>query len=136
MFLNYIKQFLKKISYCENNIKSQDFDFCQETNYPSNACSAQWMLLYCTISSLDEIPSKEALESVRIFISNLPDACINTSIGNCYTEKVKDSYNLLRKFTTRKEFLIWLCLVENQCRKNIGLNLKSCRYSQLINRWK
>ncbi|CDJ41499.1 erv1 / Alr family domain-containing protein, putative [Eimeria tenella] len=107
--------------------------FCEETNEPEDVCNAQWLVLWSYAAYAPERPSPEEQQLLRTFFEFFPDQCIEGPAANCYAEAVRSS---APRVQTRRELLLWLCMVENQCRQKAGMPLKQCRYNDLMRRWR
>ncbi|KAL8448830.1 hypothetical protein Emed_003538 [Eimeria media] len=107
--------------------------FCDDTNEPEDVCNAQWLMLWSYAAYAPERPSAEEQHLLRSFFQFFPDQCTYGPAANCYTDAVRASPP---RVNDRRELLLWLCMVENQCRQKAGMPLKRCRHSELMKRWR
>ncbi|KAL8438649.1 hypothetical protein ACSSS7_000022 [Eimeria intestinalis] len=113
--------------------ESPQLHFCDDTNEPEDVCNAQWLMLWSYASYAPDRPSAEEQQLLRAFFEFFPDQCTYGPAANCYSEAVKASPP---RVSDRRELLLWLCMVENQCRQKAGMPLKRCRHSELMKRWR
>ncbi|KAH7649915.1 hypothetical protein FG379_001759, partial [Cryptosporidium bovis] len=69
----YIKSIFRgRYHLNEKDECNTDFFDLSENN-PKNSCTAQWMLLYTALSSMEENPDESKLNSMKNFMINIPD---------------------------------------------------------------
>ncbi|KEP63637.1 UNVERIFIED_CONTAM: Erv1 / Alr family protein [Hammondia hammondi] len=107
--------------------------FCAETNDPQDPCNAQWLLLWTYAAYASPRPSAEEQQHLRVFFEEFPDQCTFGSAARCYSEAVK---TFPPRVESRRDLMLWLCLVENQCRLKLDMPTRPCRYSELVRRWR
>ncbi|OEH75030.1 uncharacterized protein LOC34617867 [Cyclospora cayetanensis] len=107
--------------------------FCDYTNEPEDVCNAQWLVLWSYAAYAPERANAEEQQMLRSFFEFFPDQCTQGPAANCYTDAVR---NTPPKVHDRRELLLWLCMVENQCRLKAGIPLKQCRHNELLKRWR
>ncbi|CEM26116.1 unnamed protein product [Vitrella brassicaformis CCMP3155] len=107
--------------------------FCEFTNKPTDLCNAQWLLLWTFAAYTDERPSEQQQRDSAVFFRYFPDQCTEGPAAKCYKEAVKQ---FPPRVSTRHELMMWLCMIENQCRKKAGVPLRTCRYNQMLKRWR
>ncbi|KAL8439393.1 hypothetical protein Efla_001863 [Eimeria flavescens] len=107
--------------------------FCDDTNEPEDVCNAQWLVLWSYAAYAPERPSEAEQHLLRAFFEFFPDQCTYGPAANCYSEAVRASPP---RVNDRRELLLWLCMLENQCRAKAGMPLKRCRHSDLMKRWR
>lgn len=107
--------------------------FCTETNEVSDPCHAQWLLMYTTAAYASEIPDAAERNALYTFFTKFPDQCVGGPAGNCYTEAVKATPPPVE---SRRALMLWLCSIENRCRRAAGMPVRLCRYESLLRRWR
>lgn len=107
--------------------------FCEDTNEPEDVCNAQWLVLWSYASYAPGRPSEDEQRLLRTFFEFFPDQCTEGPAANCYAEAVRSSPP---RVSDRRELLLWLCMVENQCRLKAGMAPKRCRHNELMKRWR
>ncbi|KFH11297.1 Erv1 / Alr family protein [Toxoplasma gondii VAND] len=107
--------------------------FCAETNDPQDPCNAQWLLLWTYAAYASPRPSAEEQRHLRVFFEEFPDQCTFGPAARCYSEAVK---TFPPRVESRRDLMLWLCLVENQCRLKLDMPTRPCRYSELVRRWR
>ncbi|CBZ53488.1 putative erv1 / Alr family domain-containing protein [Neospora caninum Liverpool] len=107
--------------------------FCAETNDPQDPCNAQWLLLWTYAAYASPRPNAEEQRHLRVFFEEFPDQCTFGPAARCYSEAVK---TFAPRVESRRDLLLWLCLVENQCRLKLDVPARPCRYSELVRRWR
>ncbi|KAL8269803.1 hypothetical protein Esti_006282 [Eimeria stiedai] len=107
--------------------------FCDDTNEPEDVCNAQWLMLWSYAAYAPDRPTAEEQQLLHAFFEFFPDQCTYGPAANCYAEAVRASPP---RVSDRRELLLWLCMVENQCRQRAGMPLKRCRHSELMKRWR
>ncbi|PFH38536.1 Erv1 / Alr family protein [Besnoitia besnoiti] len=107
--------------------------FCADTNEPRDPCNAQWLLLWTYAAYASPRPSMEEQRHLRVFFEEFPDQCTFGPAAGCYREAVK---SFQPRVESRRDLMLWLCLVENQCRMKLDMPTRPCRYSELVRRWR
>lgn len=125
------------------------------TNETNDPCSAQWIMVrfgylslflspisvfqlytYATYTSENPDPSEQQMLSD--FFTHFPDQCTTGPSANCYSDALRTmpprcfTFDLSTPFfffrvANRRELLLWLCSVENRCRKQAGVPTRLCR---------
>ncbi|KAH8740726.1 hypothetical protein FG386_002688 [Cryptosporidium ryanae] len=131
----YIKTLLKKKFFLSEKTKFNPDYFDPLDNNPKNSCSAQWMLLYTTISSMEENPDEKKLNSMKNFMMNIPDQCKYTNIGDTYSKGIQRYKNSIISAKSKRELILVLCKIENMCRFKLGKSSTYRKYNEILNRW-
>mmetsp|Transcript_62140 Transcript_62140/g.148209 ORF Transcript_62140/g.148209 Transcript_62140/m.148209 type:complete len:118 (-) Transcript_62140:95-448(-) len=106
-----------------------------DTNETKDICGAQWLLLWTTAAYAPETPLKDDKVALENFFGKFQDLCRTGPYANGYKEALQEQGGA-PPVGSRRELMMWLCLAENRCRHKAGLPLKSCRYKELMERWR
>eukprot|EP00386_Alphamonas_edax_P007352 GDKI01024448.1.p1 GENE.GDKI01024448.1~~GDKI01024448.1.p1 ORF type:complete len:155 (-),score=39.07 GDKI01024448.1:253-717(-) len=107
--------------------------FCESTNTPTDVCNSQWLLLWTTAAYTAEKPSEAEKRDAFVFFSQFVDQCKEGPAAQCYADAVR---TMPPRVESRRDLVMWLCMVENQCRAKLQMPLKTCRYNTLMQRWR
>mmetsp|Transcript_36267 Transcript_36267/g.63887 ORF Transcript_36267/g.63887 Transcript_36267/m.63887 type:complete len:117 (-) Transcript_36267:55-405(-) len=105
-----------------------------ETNETKDICNAQWLLLWTTAAYSPERPSREEKAVVETFFGKFQDMCRTGPYANCYEQALREHGP--PPVDSRRELMLWLGMAENRCLQRAGLKTKSCRYTDLMERWR
>eukprot|EP00921_Rhytidocystis_pertsovi_P012429 GHVQ01020212.1.p1 GENE.GHVQ01020212.1~~GHVQ01020212.1.p1 ORF type:complete len:120 (-),score=12.02 GHVQ01020212.1:85-444(-) len=108
---------------------SNSCNFCEKTNTPTDACNAQWLMLWTAAAYAPDKPSDTEQRHLRVFFEHFPDQCTQKS----YSQAV---HKFPPRASTRRDLMLWLCFVENFCRTSAGLSVRQCSYKDLYRRWR
>eukprot|EP00920_Eleutheroschizon_duboscqi_P005044 GHVT01011703.1.p2 GENE.GHVT01011703.1~~GHVT01011703.1.p2 ORF type:complete len:100 (-),score=10.64 GHVT01011703.1:990-1289(-) len=93
-------------------------------------CFAQlWM--YAAYAPVRPTPKEQ--QHLRVFYEQFPDQCTSGPAANCYSETI---LKFPPRVKSRRDLMLWLCIVENACRRRAGISPKLCQYNELCKRWR
>ena len=103
------------------------------TNSPTNVCDAQWLMLWTHAAYIPANASDEQKVATKIFFEGVMDQCKGYGFDGVWDTMIK---KIPPRTGSRRECMLWLCTIENACRKAAGMPLKKCMGSSLENRWR
>ncbi|KAK6591221.1 hypothetical protein RS030_101650 [Cryptosporidium xiaoi] len=133
--MHYIKSIFRGRYHLNKKDECNTDFFDLSENNPKNSCTAQWMLLYTALSSMEENPDESKLNSMKNFMINIPDQCKYTKIGDTYSKGIQIHKNSIVNAKSKRELMLILCTIENMCRFKLGKKYVYCKYNEIINRW-
>lgn len=103
------------------------------SNNPTNVCDAQWLMLWTHAAYIPANPTEQDKMATKVFFEGVMDQCKGYGFDGVWDTMIK---KIPPRTGSRRECMLWLCTIENACRKAAGMPLKKCMGSSLENRWR
>jgi mitochondrial FAD-linked sulfhydryl oxidase len=107
--------------------------FCSSVNESNNICNTQWVQLYSTAAYFPDSPTDLHKQVYKEYFDNFTDQCKDAKIGGCI-DRAKEIIPYRSEFN-RDEMMLWVCNLEQICRREGGFPTTQCRASKLMKRW-
>ncbi|KAH0471213.1 MAG: uncharacterized protein KVP18_000683 [Porospora cf. gigantea A] len=102
--------------------------FCEDSNWPKDPRKAQWLLLWMHVCHFPNHPTKLEKQDMEQFLVNFHDL---------HEAKVlQTAIQTMPPWTdSRRQLVLWLSVVENAVRREMGLEEQMPSYDARMRRW-